>query len=76
MSHGDRNGNGWLVIHRKKDELIYIGDNILVMVKQIGENHVRLAINAPRHIAVDREEVRLRADYRDRGEPTVGEAES
>jgi len=46
-----------LVLSRKKDEKIVIGDNITLMVIEIRGDKVRLGIDAPRDIAVHREEV-------------------
>lgn len=47
-----------LVLSRKKDERIIIGDNITVMVIEIRGDKVRLGIECPKEIRVDREEVR------------------
>lgn len=46
-----------LVLSRKQDERIMIGDDITVTVIRIGGDKVRLGIDAPRHVAVHREEV-------------------
>ena len=46
-----------LVLSRKKDEKIVIGDNITLMVIEIRGDKVRLGIDAPRHVTVHREEV-------------------
>ncbi len=46
-----------LVLSRKKDEKIVIGDNITLMVIEIRGDKVRLGIDAPRDVAVHREEV-------------------
>jgi carbon storage regulator len=46
-----------LVLSRKKDEKIIIGDNIAIMVVEIQGDKVRLGIDAPREITVHREEV-------------------
>jgi carbon storage regulator len=49
-----------LVLGRKLNERILIGDDIVITVAAINGDHVRLGIEAPRDIAVDREEVRWR----------------
>jgi len=49
-----------LVLTRKHGEKILIGDNIEVTVLGWSESQVRIGIEAPREIAVDREEVRER----------------
>ena len=46
-----------LVLSRKKDEKIIIGDNISIMVVEIQGDKVRLGIDAPREVTVHREEV-------------------
>ena len=46
-----------LVLSRKKDESIVIGDNITIMVIEIRGDKVRLGIQAPKEIPVNRQEV-------------------
>lgn len=46
-----------LVLSRKKDEKIIIGDSITLMVIEIKNDKVRLGIEAPKDITVHREEV-------------------
>jgi len=46
-----------LVLSRKKDEKIVIGDNISIMVVEIRGDKVRLGIEAPREVSVHRREV-------------------
>lgn len=46
-----------LVLTRKLNESIMIGDSIEVMVLEIRENHVKLGIKAPRDVTVHRQEV-------------------
>lgn len=46
-----------LVLSRKKDEKIVIGDNISIMVVEIRGDKVRLGIDAPREVSVHRREV-------------------
>ncbi len=46
-----------LVLSRKKDEKIVIGDNITLMVIEIRGDKVRLGIDAPKEVSVHREEV-------------------
>lgn len=49
-----------LVLSRKVGELIYIGDDITVKVNDIKGDRVSLAITAPRHLSIDRQEIRTR----------------
>jgi carbon storage regulator len=46
-----------LVLSRKKDETIFIGDDIEVMVVEIRGDKVRLGIIAPQEMPVHRREV-------------------
>jgi len=46
-----------LVLSRKKDEKIVIGDNISIMIVEIRGDKVRLGIDAPRDVSVHRREV-------------------
>jgi len=49
-----------LVLTREEDEDILIGDNIVIKVVGVNRTNgqVRLGIEAPRNIAIDRREVR------------------
>jgi carbon storage regulator len=51
-----------LVLSRKKDQTICIGDGIEVMVVDIRGDKVRLGIKAPAEIPVHRSEVKQRID--------------
>lgn len=46
-----------LVISRKKDEAVLIGDNIEVKVVGIDGNNIKLAISAPNNISILRKEI-------------------
>lgn len=46
-----------LVLSRKRDQSIIIADNIKVTVVDIRGDKVRLGIDAPQNVTVDREEV-------------------
>jgi len=61
-----------LVLSRKQDEKIIIGDSITLMVISIQGDKVRLGIEAPKHVSIHREEV-YQAIQRERGhEPSTG----
>ena len=49
-----------LVLSRKTGESIQIGDSITVQVARISSRHVKLLIEAPRDVEVDRSEIRER----------------
>ena len=46
-----------LVITRKKDEALVIGDNIEIKILDIQKGKVKIAIDAPRDISVLRKEI-------------------
>lgn len=57
-----------LVLSRKVNEVICIGDSIRVTVVEIGQGRVKIGITAPRNVSVDRLEVRERLS-REQKEP-------
>jgi len=46
-----------LVISRQKSQTIMIGDDIKLTVVRIGEQHVRIGIDAPKHMPIHRQEI-------------------
>jgi carbon storage regulator len=59
-----------LVLSRKQNEAIQIGDSIEIVVSRIQRNRVRLAITAPASVPVHRREVAVRIDTK-RGSPPI-----
>jgi carbon storage regulator len=59
-----------LILTRRVGETVRIGDDIEVSVLAIKGNQVRLGVNAPRTVAVHREEIyeRIKAEQRGDGE--------
>ena len=51
-----------LILSRKKDESIRIGDDVTVTVMEIRGDKVRIGIEAPKATGVHREEVYLRIE--------------
>lgn len=49
-----------LVLARRWNERIFIGDDIVITVMRIQNGEVRLGIEAPRNVPVHREEVAIR----------------
>jgi carbon storage regulator len=64
-----------LILTRRAGEALRIGDEIEVTVMAVNGSQVRIGINAPRDIAVDREEIaeRKRRD-REAGAPAGAKA--
>ena len=46
-----------LVLSRHTDEKIHIGDNIVLTVVEVRGDRVRIGIEAPRDVAVHRQEI-------------------
>ena len=46
-----------LVVTRKRDEKLIIGNEIEIQVLRIGRDNVRLGIKAPAHISIYRQEI-------------------
>ena len=64
-----------LVLSRKRDERIVIGDNIVITVVEVRGDKVRLGIEAPSEVPVHRQEVldaMRRADPQPKAPPAVG----
>jgi carbon storage regulator len=57
-----------LVLSRKTDESLRIGENIEIVVQRIGGGRVRLGIKAPADVRIMRTEVDDAPPPRDRGE--------
>lgn len=51
-----------LVLSRKKDEKILIGDNVEVMVVSVEGSKVKLGIKAPKEVGIHREEIIVNMD--------------
>ncbi|MEJ1966489.1 MAG: carbon storage regulator CsrA [Gammaproteobacteria bacterium] len=49
-----------LILTRRPGEKLHIGDDVTLTVLQVRGNHVRIGIEAPRDVVVDREEVAKR----------------
>ncbi len=60
-----------LVLTRRVHEAIVIAGKIRVVVAEIVSAKVRLGVEAPRHVTVDREEIYLRKTCLTRGPPEV-----
>lgn len=58
-----------MILTRRVDETLMIGDEVTVSVLGVKGNQVRIGIKAPREVAVHREEIykRIKAEERERG---------
>ena len=63
-----------LVLSRRLDETLIIGDDIKITVLGISGNQVRIGIAAPREVSVHREEVYLRIRQETKQEESKQEA--
>lgn len=57
MNYNSSNKRGRLVLTREENESIIIGDHVEVKISKIGPNSVKLIIEAPKEIRVDRKEI-------------------
>ncbi|MGH8581256.1 MAG: carbon storage regulator CsrA [Gammaproteobacteria bacterium] len=66
-----------LILTRRVGESLMIGDNVNVTVLGVKGNQVRLGINAPKEVAVHREEIyqRIRQEQAAAGGPAGQDAE-
>ena len=53
-----------LILTRREGESVLIGDDVTITVLRVKGNQVRLGVNAPKNVAVQREEIseRMRAE--------------
>lgn len=61
-------GDSMLVLGRKNQECITIGDDIVIQVVRIDRNQVKIGIVAPDHVVVDRAEVWVKKQQEQKGE--------
>lgn len=61
-----------LVLSRRKDERIDIGGGIVITVVDIRGDKVRLGIEAPESVSINRREITLKIQAEQHGEETDG----
>ncbi len=52
-----------LVLARRQDESLRIGDDTKITVLNIGKDQIKLGIEAPEDVTIDREEVYKKGEY-------------
>ena len=55
-----------LILTRRVDESLVIGDNVTVTILGVKGNQVRIGVDAPRDVTVHREELAQNQDSRER----------
>ena len=61
-----------LILTRKVNETVMIGHDVTITVLSVNGNQVRIGVNAPRDVAVHREEVYDRIKREQPSSPEVG----
>ncbi len=62
-----------LILTRRVGESLMVGDEITITVLGVKGNQVRIGVNAPRDVAVHREEIYNRIQDDDKAEPVEKE---
>ena len=60
-----------LILTRRVGETVMIGEDVTVTVLGVKGNQVRIGVNAPREVAVHREEIFERIKREESGEPAA-----
>ena len=62
-----------LILTRRVGETLMIGDEVTITVLGVKGNQVRIGVNAPKDVAVPREEIYQRIQKEKGGEPDLEE---
>lgn len=66
-------GEAMLILTRRVGETVVVGENVTLTVLGVKGNQVRLGIDAPRDVAVYREEIFLRIQQEQENSPNPAE---
>jgi carbon storage regulator len=58
-----------LILTRRVNESLMVGDDVTVTVLSISGNQVRIGVKAPRHVPVHREEIFEKIKFQDSSTP-------
>ncbi|MDF1782291.1 MAG: carbon storage regulator CsrA [Alcanivoracaceae bacterium] len=61
-----------LILTRRVGETLMVGDDVTVTVLGVKGNQVRLGVNAPKEVAVHREEIYLRIQNEKTSDSEIG----
>tara|TARA_Y100000814_G_scaffold158611_1_gene115862 strand:+ start:1010 stop:1210 length:201 start_codon:yes stop_codon:yes gene_type:complete len=64
-----------LILTRRIGETLMVGDDVTITVLGVKGNQVRIGVNAPRDVAVHREEIYQRIQKEKSGEDVDGDSE-
>jgi carbon storage regulator len=56
-ANAGKKGDDMLILTRRVGETLMVGDEVSITVLGVKGNQVRIGVNAPKHIAVHREEI-------------------
>ena len=65
-----------LILTRKNGESIRIGDDIVIKVVELDSRHVKIGIEAPRSVSVNREEIYKRIQIENEAAASLSATES
>jgi carbon storage regulator len=68
----DAEGAGMLILTRKVNETVMIGNDVTITVLGVNGSQVRIGVSAPKNVAVHREEIYDRIKREQPSSPEVG----